>query len=785
MRAPRFLTAILGAMIQMGPVFAQGEAQSLYAQASVVSPVGYSSAVNTPTSKVLEVGTLSVSLTNNNPEIVQRIRGVGGFGSLNFGVGLLQGLEAFGRLAFEGDLQCNLYLGSTACRAGMRDLSVSAKYQLPVNLPLNTKLAAGITDYGGAATHFRSAYAVATTEQGPVQVSIGYGKKQAEYALLQGGFSSAVVRLSEHLQGQIERNAGATRFGASYQFPLGDGADLVFSASKLLGSSPLQAQSGQPLNNAQMSLAIRLHLDKSTQQALKKPAPPIEPFRSAAEPPRNTAEKLGSNAAEIEAPAIGHTARALSGQVLPLLNTQIEGMATDLRKALLSAGFTRVGVSVERQENRGVSVLAYRVWAEPSAYRQSSLHALGVAVKVWLESIASARDQPLSERKSNAFLNLKDALELPNELTLALTYLGRPILAAKTSEYCAILFRSGEDICGKDKAVQLLKPRQLPPEFLQAVLNQSKLMDISRPQFELGLGLKSAVGTEFGIADYASALEVGAEWSLANFAPGLGGQLIWSTPALSSGDYRAGGVFHDNEFKGPRVEQAMISYWLPIPATVFSLVIPQTSSKVGQVGGADSWAIDSALVLSAGSVMHAQTGGQADLYFDLDRWRLQSTWGRYTSNEYLKARSPAISAVRYSVEPAKWHLEFSAGRFYNLDRGWRLSSTHWFGQTSFAVFLRESGIEGVSMPKTRFAGFEMSFPLGNAAASDVAGLSVRGRDRWRVGLATKVGADDNYIMRGYGLMIGPRHGMADITDFDRSSLSDLWASRSAIRFAMR
>jgi len=348
-----------------------------------------------------------------------------------------------------------------------------------------------------------------------------------------------------------------------------------------------------------------------------------------------------------------------------------------------------------------------------------------------------------------------------------------------------MLFRSGEDICGKDKAVQLLKPRQLPPEFLQAVLNQSKLMDISRPQFELGLGLKSAVGTEFGIADYASALEVGAEWSLANFAPGLGGQLIWSTPASSSGDYRAGGVFHDNGFKGPRVEQAMISYWLPIPASVFSLVIPQTSSKVGQVGGADSWAIDSALVLSAGSVMHAQTGGQADLYFDLDRWRLQSTWGRYTSNEYLKARSPAISAVRYSVEPAKWHLEFSAGRFYNLDRGWRLSSTHWFGQTSFAVFLRESGIDGVRMPKTRFAGFEMSFPLGNAAASDVVGLSVRGRDRWRVGLATKVGADDNYITRGYGLMIGPRHGMSDITDFDRASLSDLWASRSAIRFAMR
>ena len=79
----------------------------------------------------------------------------------------------------------------------------------------------------------------------------------------------------------------------------------------------------------------------------------------------------------------------------------------------------------------------------------------------------------------------------------------------------------------------------------------------------------------------------------------------------------------------------------------------------------------------------------------------------------------------------------------------------------------------------------MSFPLGNNAASDVAGLSLRGRDRWRVGLTTKVGDTDNYITQGYGLMIGPRHGMADITDFDRASPSDMWAARSAMRFAMR
>jgi hypothetical protein len=240
----------------------------------------------------------------------------------------------------------------------------------------------------------------------------------------------------------------------------------------------------------------------------------------------------------------------------------------------------------------------------------------------------------------------------------------------------------------------------------------------------------------------------------------------------------------------------MISYWMPIPASVFSFlpsfISSQNTNRQAQGSSANNASvnatmnasIDGALVLSAGNVMHAQTGGQADLYLGLDRWRLQSTWGRYSTTDFLKARSPALSAIRYSVEPAKWQLEFAAGRFYNLDRGWRVSSTHWFGQTSFSAFVRQSGIEGVVMPKLRFAGFEMSFPLGSSSASEVAGLSVRGQDRWSVGLETKVGQSDNYITRGYGLTYGPRHGLADITDFDRSSLSDLWAARSALRLAM-
>jgi hypothetical protein len=79
----------------------------------------------------------------------------------------------------------------------------------------------------------------------------------------------------------------------------------------------------------------------------------------------------------------------------------------------------------------------------------------------------------------------------------------------------------------------------------------------------------------------------------------------------------------------------------------------------------------------------------------------------------------------------------------------------------------------------------MSFPLGQAKASEVAGISVRGRDRWRVGLETKVLERDNYITRGYGLMPSPRHGLQDVIDQDRVGLQAQWAARSAIRLALQ
>ena len=772
----------LGVMAQgllVQEVFAQNASA---VDASNASPAGFTSAVNTPTAQVLKEGTLSMSLTNNNPELAQHIKGVGGFGSLKFGAGLLPGLEVFGRLAFEGDLQCNMYAGFLrpgGCQSGMRDLSVSAKYQLPLNLPLNSRLAVGVTDYGGAATNFRGNYLVATSEQGPFDFSLGYGRKVSDRALLQGVFASTVVRLTDRAQAQIERNSGSTRLGASYQFVVSDGADILVGASRSVGEAGRDARNGKLLNSSQIALTLRLHLDRSTQEALKKTAPALARYEalnnqatSAATPlpttPALASSQVATSQSKLEKPAALHESAVLTETIT---------------RALQSDGFTRVKVSALNGKDLDVHV--FHVSVEPSAYRQSSLFAIGRAIKVWLQALESIK----AKEMAIPYGQLKAPI---NELVITLIYLGRPILAAKTTEHCAKLFRSGHDVCSQNRAIELLRTSDLPSNFAPESAEKENLegFQLSRqfisqinPQFELGLALKTAVGTEYGLADYALAAEVGAEVSLANLKPGLGAQVLWRAPVSSSADFRAGGIHYANRFVRPQVEQALLTYWMPLklgdktPAYGAKNNAQGLTQALGQV--------DAALVLSAGSVMHGHTGAQAELYANLDRFSLLSTWGRFTTNEFEKARSPALTSLAFSVEPAKWSLELAAGRFYNLDRGWRLGSTHWFGDTSFMGYVRQSGYEGVSMPKRRFAGFEMSFPLGPQKASSLAGVSVRARDRWKVGLESKVGESDNYITRGYGLMPSPRHGLMDITDQGRAGLEALWAARSAMRLALQ
>ena len=140
----------------------------------------------TPTAPVLPMGSLSITHDRQLP-------GAPVPGGYNYqtGFGLFPGFEFVGRLA-TNDLHCNMF-ASGACPPGtIRDFSASMKWQLP--LPWDEKrwpsLAIGATDLGGAATYFRSYYAVATQQWRDWRFSVGKAEGQVPSAPLHGAFGS-------------------------------------------------------------------------------------------------------------------------------------------------------------------------------------------------------------------------------------------------------------------------------------------------------------------------------------------------------------------------------------------------------------------------------------------------------------------------------------------------------------------------------------------------------------------------------------------------------------------
>lgn len=672
--------------------------------AALAAP-GYTAAINTPTAQVLPWGGATLALGNSNPERARRLSS-GSFGSLNAGFGLLPGLELVGRLAFEGDLQCNLY--DPACGGGQRDLSLSGKYQLPVELPLDTRLAVGFTDYGGAATNYRQVYGVATSTWGPLDLSLGYGKPRSASALLDGPFAAVALRIDERWSAALEHDSRAARLGLQWRQPLTRDLALQLGASRSLNEVARQ----QPW---QMNAQLNWMLGQPAGSPLAL-APRIEP-----------------------APDLAVVRPPSTPVLQPLPGPDAETLA----QLLSQAGFARVGVRV-LPASEGRPAL-WRVQAESLRWRQSHLDALGAALQAWR--------QLLGDR--------------PDELALTLTYQGQPVLGAHTSGACLQAWLAGDGaVCALPDAAEPLSLYRLAdwPESLRERMVDSDGLAEARaglpawlPQWEIGPGLRTTVGTEYGLWDYSLALELGFE---AGLAPGLSLQGVASTPVSHSDDFEPRKVFAAQRHPEAGLDSLFLSYWRPLPYGL-------------------------ALQGALGQLNRHEDGGQLDAsWMSADgRWRLAGLGGRYTSDLDQRLREPRLASLRYSVAPGAWHLDATAGRFMNGDEGYRLTSSHWMGDVRFSVYYRNSQTpQAELMPARSFMGFEFSLPLGPRESGQFGPVAIRGRDRWGWGLESKVGEKDNYLTPGYGLIPRLRHGLtSDVTDHDRSGAADLQAQLPRLR----
>lgn len=698
-----------------------------------LAPAGFTGAINSPTADVLNPGTVGAAWNNSNPEKLRVYPGVGGFGSLNLGFGVLPGLELAGRLAYDGDLYCSMYVVSPRCQGAMRDLSASVKYQLPLRLGWDTRLALGAVDIGGAATNFRSYYGVATASVDAFDFSLGYAKGNHPYSSLNGLFGSGQVFLTDHWRATAEYDSHELRAGLRYARPLSESLALEVGASRKLGNRTDQQawQAGLGLTYSfdkhALNEGTRRPSSRMTGQATSTPTAPTVVDAGRAAQPSTAPQVLPDIQPKVQAPFATSSAELLATQ----------GQRADqLARRLRAAGFSSIWVGFDDSRR-------WVVQAEPLTWRKNRLDALGVALGTW---------QKIAQRDE--------------QLHLVLSYLQDPVLAVQTDTTCLAKFAEGGWWCDGQAALKLNGATVVPTPASGWAIIPAQGRESWHPQLEVAPVLRQRIGTEFGL--YDASVGMSLRWEL-----GLSRSVLWqgevSVPLANSPNFGTAGAFGGDRVRS-RVESSTLSLQKELAPRLWAQA-------------------------SVGYVMHNDYGGQMDLAWlsPQGELRLGALLGYYQGTDisggaFERIRHPlALASARWSVIDGRWAWEVQAGQFYNQDRGFRLASHHWFGDNRLTLHYRntEAGSPLV-MPQTKFAGFEISMPIGNRAATPVGSVTVRGADQWVYGIETKVGGTDNIITSGYGTVPVIRHGLLnDTLDHDRAGVSDMLANLYRVRAMLR
>jgi hypothetical protein len=122
-------------------------------QTTTLTQAGYTGLGITPNAHLLRWGLGEITYDTQLPGVVRDPTGH----NVVLGFGLLPNLEIAGRLATN-----NIHRNCFTEGCGSRDLSASAKVGIGLDAANRFRIAAGMTDIGGAVTYFRTYYGVLT-----------------------------------------------------------------------------------------------------------------------------------------------------------------------------------------------------------------------------------------------------------------------------------------------------------------------------------------------------------------------------------------------------------------------------------------------------------------------------------------------------------------------------------------------------------------------------------------------------------------------------------------------
>jgi hypothetical protein len=530
-----------------------------------------------------------------------------------------------------------------------RDLSFDLKYQFWA-VPNGPRFALGVQDAGGEIRFFRSKYAVATWPWPSFSASLGYGAGPDALDGVFGGFEwspwTFLSVLADHNASDI--NAG-----------------LRLSSGDRLGRWKLALTTVYNGANEEIESGLTLRFPLGLNDSISFP--------------QNSVRRDST-------PAPAPSALLPAKQEFPPAASEPEMVVTPgttalqaLSESLVRLGFESVRVGL-RPNATVVMVIENRV------YNHSFVDAAGAAL-----GSASA---------------LVGATARAVELVL--TSYGVPQLVITVP-----MARYRDFLAGGDQQALL---RDWQVRYTDSIPNPYEVdwLDTAAPMRSIELVLepllRTFVGTEFGVLDYAVGLRLSTVLPL---APGLLLTSGYQAEGAESDDFRRPDVFKGFGIE-PGLDHFLLQYFHKPAAQWASL-----------------WSVGLTQIFKA----DLRVAGLEQLWLsEQGRHQLRAKLMILgTRSDYRKV---ALGGYTWFNADRRYALSATAGQFYGGENGFRLNANRYFGDTLFGFYLRYAS------RTEQLVGFEFSLPLTPRRDMTPDGVQLKGPRRWAYGLATTVNAAD-------------------------------------------
>lgn len=339
-----------------------------------------------------------------------------------------------------------------------------------------------------------------------------------------------------------------------------------------------------------------------------------------------------------------------------------------------------------------------------------------------------------------------NAPEASDDLELILLNQKIPVLAINSSLACTKAYLRNSGSCDDKGDFFATTTRNLMSKLSKLEKQSVHTSSAFKPRLVLAPAIRSNVATEYGVFDYSLAMSSNLQlpmWQGSMF------DARHFLPLSNSDDFDDGNIWADARYKS-EIDRVLVhqAFWLP--ANVFTK-------------------------FSAGRMLFDYDGAENETRWESEqgvhRMKLESGW--FENDKTHDNAKPLLGSYRYYESGWDWAAEITAGQFWEGDKGYKLVSKHWFGDTEIRLFFRDT--------TQKIAGLEVVVPL--TFRQDMKPTKfgqIRGSEQFSYGVETLVGESHNQLTSGIAVTPSLAHNV-DQVYFNRDRLSPAYVEANLSR----